>query len=75
MIPELTGATRNIRASQRYLHENQADLMGGASRAVMSKIMAHEGAAKALATTLEQRRAADDATFRPGAGVPATDEA
>ena len=28
--------------------------MGGASRAVMSKIMAHDGAAQALATTMEQ---------------------
>ena len=28
--------------------------MGGASRAVMSKIMSHEGAAAAMATTMEQ---------------------
>ena len=50
--------------------------MGGASRAVMSKIMAHDGAAKAMATTMEQMAAqqatpsSDDAAFRPGAGVP-----
>jgi limonene 1,2-monooxygenase len=75
VIPEISGATANIRASQRYLHENQAELMGGASRAVMSKIMAHEGAAKAMATTMEQmaaRQSAEDTTFRPGAGLPAT---
>ena len=73
VIPEVTGATRNIRASQQYLHENQADLMGGASRAVMSKIMAHEGAAKALATTMEQMKAqqGEATTFRPGGGFPA----
>lgn len=74
VIPELTGATKNIRASQQYLHDNQAELMGGASKAVMSKIMAHEGAAAAMKTTLEQakaNKATDDAAFRPGVGVPA----
>jgi limonene 1,2-monooxygenase len=75
VIPEITGTTKHIRASQRYLHENREELMGGASRAVMSKIMAHEGAAKAMATTMEQmaaRQSAEDTTFRPGAGLPAT---
>ncbi|MET0326592.1 MAG: hypothetical protein ABW219_15350, partial [Ilumatobacteraceae bacterium] len=61
--------------SQQFLHDNQAELMGGASRAVMSKIMAHEGAAKAMATTMEQAKAQkaageSDTTFRPGAGIP-----
>ena len=48
----------------------------GASRAVMSKIMSHEGAAKALATTMEQAaqaaadRAEHQTAFRPGAGLP-----
>jgi hypothetical protein len=52
--------------------------MGGASRAVMSKIMSHEGAAAAMATTMANMKAqqdgggGDDATFRPGVGVPAT---
>ena len=49
--------------------------MGGASRAVMSKIMSHEGAAAAMATTMEKikaQQAGDDATFRPGVGVPAS---
>jgi limonene 1,2-monooxygenase len=81
VVPELNGYTAGLRESQRYLHENQADLMGGASRAVLSKIMAHDGAAKALATTMEQaaQAAADadaanrDAAFRPGAGVPAAE--
>jgi limonene 1,2-monooxygenase len=73
VIPEITGTTRNIRASQQFLHENRVELMGGASRAVMSKIMAHEGAAAAMATTMAQmqaRQGGDDAAFRPGAGVP-----
>ena len=74
-MPELNGYTANLRRSREYLHQNQAELMGGASRAVMSKIMAHDAAAKAMATTMEQmaaRRDAeqDDAAFRPGAGVP-----
>jgi limonene 1,2-monooxygenase len=75
VVPELQGTTRNIRASAQYLHDNQADLMGGASRAVMSKIMSHEGAAAAMATTMEKMRtqqSTDDATFRPGVGVPAS---
>ena len=77
VIPELQGTTRNLRASQQYLHDNQAELMGGASRAVMSKIMGHEGAAAAMATTMANMKAqkdaggnGDDATFRPGVGVP-----
>ena len=75
VVPELNGYTKNIKASQQFLHDNQAELMGGASRAVMSKIMAHEGAARAMATTMEQAKAQKaagetDTTFRPGAGVP-----
>ncbi len=54
VIPELTGSTRNIRASQRFLHDHREELMSGASKAVLDKIMAHEGAAAALATTMEQ---------------------
>ncbi len=79
VIPELNGYTAGIRESQQYLHDNNAELMAGAGRAVMSKIMAHEGAAKAMATTMEQAAKAaqagtngDDAAFRPGAGVPQT---
>ena len=51
--------------------------MAGASAAVMQKIMAHDGAAKALATTMQQiaERAAAGAAeresaFRPGGGLP-----
>jgi limonene 1,2-monooxygenase len=79
VIPEINGTTRGLRESQRYLHENQAELMAGASAAVMQKIMAHEGATKAMATTMQQiaeRNAAAagspsrDGAFRPGAGLP-----
>jgi limonene 1,2-monooxygenase len=75
VVPEINGYTTRLRESQQYLHDNQADLMAGAGRAVMSKIMAHEGAAAALSTTLEQRnRTKDEQTeFRPGAGVPTTE--
>ena len=53
---------------QQYLHDNQAELMGGASRAVMAKIMAHDGAAKAMATTMEQmQRSAGRRRLPPGA--------
>jgi limonene 1,2-monooxygenase len=73
VIPELHGTTRNIRASQQFLHEHQAELMGGAVQAIMSKIMSHEGAAAAMATTMAQASAgqhSDDAAVRPGPGAP-----
>jgi len=77
VIPEINGSTTWIRESQEYLHANQAELMAGASKAVVSKILAHEGAAAALATTMAQaaQAAADEdapkqSEFRPGAGVP-----
>jgi limonene 1,2-monooxygenase len=74
VVPELHGLVRPLQASADYLHEHQAELMAGASRAVMSKIMGHEGAAKAMATTMEQMAKAreeqtSDTTFRPGAGL------
>jgi hypothetical protein len=57
-------------------------LIGGASAAVMHKILAHEGAAAAMATTMAQmsERAAarqrknegpiNDPRYRPGVGLP-----
>ena len=69
-IPEINGRTRRLRASQQYLHDNQAELMGGASRAVMSKIMAHEGAAKAMATRWSRSRRASRPASTTAAGVP-----
>ena len=84
VIPALNGSVRPMQASADYVEANKAELIGGASAAVMSKIMAHEGAAAALATTMTQmaeRQAArrakaaehepeNDPTFRPGAGLP-----
>ncbi|MEO5899799.1 MAG: LLM class flavin-dependent oxidoreductase [Ilumatobacteraceae bacterium] len=75
VIPELQGHLRPQRASADYVEANKAELMAGASKAVMSKIMAHEGAAAAMATTMQQakeraEREENDPTFRPGAGLP-----
>ena len=82
VIPALNGTVRPMQASADYVEANKADLIGGASAAVMSKILAHEGAAAAMATTMAQmaERAAartakneepeNDPTFRPGAGLP-----
>ena len=77
VFPEFDGSVTRLRASQQYLHDNQADLMAGASRAVMAKVMAHEGAAAALGVTLEQlaarkssAAAPQQSEFRPGAGLP-----
>jgi limonene 1,2-monooxygenase len=82
VIPALNGSVRPMQASADYVEANKAELMGGASAAVMSKILAHEGAASAMATTMAQmaeraaaRKAknegpANDPAFRPGAGLP-----
>ena len=82
VIPALNGTVRPMQASADYVEANKADLIGGASAAVMSKILAHEGATAAMATTMAQmaERAAartakndepeNDLTFRPGAGLP-----
>jgi limonene 1,2-monooxygenase len=75
VIPALDGRVKPMQASADYLNANQTELMAGAGRAVMSKIMGHEGASKAMATTMAQmaERAKNDKpdrTFRPGAGLP-----
>jgi limonene 1,2-monooxygenase len=75
VIPEINGYTAGLRESQEYLNRHQAELMAGAGQAVITKILAHEGAAAALATTMEQaaQAAAEPETqseFRPGAGLP-----
>ncbi len=78
VIPAVNGTFRPLQASADYLTANKSELMAGASKAVMSKIMGHEGAAKAMATTMQQMAAArekqeNDPTFRPGAGFPGQD--
>jgi limonene 1,2-monooxygenase len=74
VIPALNGSVRPLQASADYLTANQADLMAGAGKAVMSKILGHEGAAQAMATTMANMAKAKeeptgDTTFRPGAGL------
>ena len=74
VIPALNGYVRPLQASADYLTANKGELMAGASAAVMSKIMGHEGAAKAMATTMAQmakqrEEGTSDTTFRPGAGL------
>lgn len=73
VVPELNGFLRPQRDSADYVEANKAELMAGASQAVMSKIMAHNGAAAAMATTMQQfaerrERHDNDPRFRPGAG-------
>ena len=82
VIPAINGSLQPMQASADYVEANKAELIGGASAAVMSKIMAHDGAAAAMATTMAQvaERAAarkakneepdNDPVFRPGAGLP-----
>jgi limonene 1,2-monooxygenase len=88
VIPAVNGSILPMQASADYVEANKAELIGGASAAVMSKIMGHEGAAAAMATTMQQmaERAAqrhngdnepgnephNDPAFRPGGGLPTT---
>jgi limonene 1,2-monooxygenase len=76
VVPEVNGLSARLRASQQYLHDHQTELMGGASRAVMSKIMENDKAAAALATTLGRSKdgaESKQSEFRPGAGVPSAE--
>jgi limonene 1,2-monooxygenase len=76
VIPELNGYTAGLRESQEYLNRHQAELMAGASAAVVSKIFAHAGAAAAMRVTMEQAsqaaaaREPKQSEFRPGGGLP-----
>jgi limonene 1,2-monooxygenase len=54
VIPAINGSLQPMQASADYVEANKAELMGGASAAVLNKIMAHEGAAAAMATTMAQ---------------------
>jgi len=69
VIPEINGYTASQKASAQYLHDNQKQLMAGASAAVMAKIAQNEKAAKAMAVTM-QRMAESPGAWRPGAPGP-----
>ena len=78
VIPAVNGTIRPQIASAEYVGANKAELMAGASAAVMSKIMGDEAAAKAMATTMQQMAARNagkenDPVFRPGGGLPTGD--
>ena len=82
VIPELNGQLRPLRASAEHLHEHKAELMAGASAAVMQKILANPRAADAMAVTMQQiaaRRASrpepDGRCGRSGTGRPADEPA
>ncbi len=73
VVPAVNGTIRTMQESADYVHDHKAELMASAGAAVMQKIMAHEGAQKAMATTIQQmseRASTRETTFRPGAGVP-----
>ena len=71
VVPELNGYTQPLRESARYVHENQRELIAGASAAVMAKIAQNEKAAKAMAVTMQQMaKRAQGGGWRPGAVAP-----
>jgi hypothetical protein len=77
-VPAVNGALRAQQASADYVESNKAELMAGASKAVAAKIFSHDGAAKAMATTMaNMARAKEEAqsTFRPGGGLPTAESA
>lgn len=72
VVPEINGQLRNLRRSAAFLTENQEQLMGRASQAVMEKIRSTPGAYDALKVTLAKRssKPADaQQEWRPGADV------
>jgi limonene 1,2-monooxygenase len=78
VMPAVQGTIRSQIASAEYVAERKAELMAGASAAVMSKIMGDETAAAAMATTMQQMAARmankeNDPVFRPGGGLPTAD--
>jgi limonene 1,2-monooxygenase len=80
VIPAVNGHLRAQQASAAYVAERKSELMAGAGAAVMSKIMSHQGAAAAMATTMQQMSARmakeeNDPVFRPGGGLPTSDTA
>jgi limonene 1,2-monooxygenase len=77
VVPAVQGTILPQIASADYAAANKAELMAGASAAVMSKIMADPAAAAAMATTMQQMQARmaqqeNDPVFRPGGGLPTT---
>lgn len=54
VVPEVNGMLTGLRESMAYIHDNQAEMMAGAGKAIMSKIMSHPGAAAAMAQTMQQ---------------------
>ena len=68
VAPEINGYTRSQRESADYLHENQQNLMAGASAAVMAKIQQDPKAAAAMAVTIKQmQERTQGGEWRPGA--------
>ncbi len=76
VIPAVNGTIEPQIASAKYVAANKGELIAGATAAVMNKIMTHQGASAALATTMAQmaERAAkgNDPAFRPGTGPAAS---
>jgi limonene 1,2-monooxygenase len=73
VIPEVNGMLGGMRESMDYLNTHQGELMAGATAAVFQKIMAHDGAAKAMGITMQQAKdaaARKESAFRPGGGLP-----
>ena len=68
VVPELNGHTKSLQGSADFVEENQKELIGGATAAVMAKIQEDPRAAAAMRVTMEQaRKQAQGAGWRPNA--------
>lgn len=78
VIPELRGMTIGLSESQEYLNASRVELMGGAGRAIMAKVMENERAAEAMQITANgwpsAPRPANRANSAPEAASPKRDQ-
>ena len=61
VIPEINGYTRGLQGSADYVERNKAELMAGATTAILQEIAKDPRAAEALMVTMAQRAAAGSA--------------
>ena len=68
VVPELNGYTKNMQGSADFVEENQKELIGGATAAVIAKIQEDPRAAAAMQVTMRQaQKQAQGGDWRPNA--------
>ena len=68
VVPELNGHTKSLQGSADFVEENQKELIGGATAAVVAKIQEDPRAAAAMQVTMQQaKKQAQGGGWRPNA--------